>query len=328
LLLVPYCVAHPGVAISELARRFGAPEAEILDDLNLLFVCGLPDYTPADLIEVSIVEDMVHIRMADYFARPLRLTRTEAIPLYLKAQTLLNLLETGHIPGDSAGPSGLKELDSLRAALEKLGQALLPQEGGVAELTKRIRVQLESGEAQWLGSLREAVTGRRRVDLEYYTYSRDALTRRFVDPHLVFASFGHWYVSGYCHLAQDKRMFRLDRIKTLTLTEEGFEEPEDVDAELPPPLIYVPGPDATKVRLRVEAGIAQWLEEYLPIDQAKDVRGGRRELTFRTSAFPWLEKLLLRFGSDVEVLEPTELSDNMRDAASRILKLYEPAKKH
>jgi proteasome accessory factor C len=197
----------------------------------------------------------------------------------------------------------------------------------VAELTKRIRVQLESGEAQWLGLLREAVTGRRRVDLEYYTYSRDALTRRFVDPHLVFASFGHWYVSGFCHLAQDKRMFRLDRIKTLTLTDEGFEEPEDVDAELPPPLIYVPGPDATKVRLRVEGGIAQWLEEYLPIDEAKDVRGGRRELTFRTSAFPWLEKLLLRFGSDVEVIEPTELADSMRDAAARILKLYQPSKK-
>ena len=99
LLLVPYCVAHPGVSIAELAKRFGAPEKEILDDLNLLFVCGLPDYTPADLIEVFIDEDQVFIRMADYFARPLRLTRTEAIPLYLKAQALVNLLQgTGRRP--------------------------------------------------------------------------------------------------------------------------------------------------------------------------------------------------------------------------------------
>lgn len=328
LLLVPYCVQHPGVSISELADRLGASETEILEDLNLLFVCGLPDYTPADLMEVYIDEDQVFIRMADYFARPLRLTRTEAIPLYLKGQALLNLLE-----GSADGRSGLKELDSLRSSLEKLGKALLPQEGGVAELTKRIKVQLESGEARWLGLLREAVTDRRRVDLEYYTYSRDALTRRHFDPQLVFASLGHWYVTGYCHLAQDRRLFRLDRIKSLDLTEERFEQPDESVAELPPPLSYVPGPDDVRVRLRVEGGLAQWMSEtgtvqgYLPIEESRELRGGRRELVFRTSASPWLEKLLLRFGPDVEVLEPPELAERMRDTAKRILALYELPKR-
>ena len=326
LLLVPYCVAHPGVSISELAQRLGAPEKEILEDLNLLFVCGLPDYTPADLIEVFIDEDRVHIRMADYFARPLRLTRTEAIPLYLKGQALVNLLE-------GSGGSGLTELAPLRSGLEKLGRALLPQEGGVAELTKRIKVQLEKGEAQWLGPLRAAVTEHRQVDLEYYTYSRDALTRRRVDPYLVFASLGHWYVSGYCHLAQDRRMFRLDRIKTIELTDDHFEEPTDGETELPPPLIYVPGPDDMRVRVRVDGGVAQWLTEfgwtqgYLRIEESKALRGGRHELVFRTSALPTLEKLLLRLGPGIEVLEPVELADRLRDAAKRILALYEPAKR-
>jgi proteasome accessory factor C len=322
LLLVPFCVQNPGISIKDIAKRFGAPEKEILEDLELLFVCGLPDYTPADLIEVIIEEDTVVIRMADYFARPLRLTRTEAIPLYLKAQALVNLN-----PGSSDGRTGVKELASLRSALDKLGKALLPQEGGIAELTKRIKVQLESGEAKWLSLLREAVTQQRRVDLEYYTYSRDNMTRRQVDPHLVFASLGHWYFSGYCHMVQDKRMFRLDRIKSIALTDEMFEQPTEQDAELPPPLIYVPGPDDQLVRLRVAKGIAQWLGDYLPVDKRKDVRGGKEELEFRTSAFPWLEKLLLRFGSDVEVVEPKELAESMREAASRILALYEPSRK-
>jgi proteasome accessory factor C len=321
LLLVPYCVAHPGVSIGDLAKRFSAPEKEIIEDLNLLFVCGLPDYTPADLIDVFIEEDQVYIRMADYFARPLRLTRTEAIPLYLKAQAMVNLLE-----GTADGRSGLKELASLRSALEKLGKALLPQEGGVAELTKRIKVQLESGEARWLSLLREAVTERRQIDLEYYTYSRDSLTRRKVDPHLVFASFGHWYFSGYCHMVEDRRMFRLDRIKTLELTDERFDEPDDGAAELPPPLIYAPGPDDIRVRVRVARGIGQWLGEYLPVEETKELRGGRQEFVFRTSAFEWLEKLLLRFGSDVEVVEPAELAARMQTAARRILDLYQPRK--
>lgn len=315
LLLIPYCVKHPGVTIGELAKRFGAPESEILEDLNLLFVCGLPDYTPADLMEVFIEEDMVFIRMADYFARPLRLTRTEAIPLYLKAQALVNLLQGGEQKG------GLRELASLRSALTKLGKALLPQEGGVAELTKRIRVQLESGEAKWLGLLRDAATEHRSVDLEYYTYSRDNMTRRKVDPYLVFASFGHWYFSGYCHLVEDRRMFRLDRIKSLELTDDTFEPPVD-GAELPPPLIYAPSPDDVKVKLRVTSSIAQWLSEVIPVERSKSLPGEWTELEFRTSAFPWLEKLLLRFGSEVQVIEPAELGDRMRDTAKRILALY------
>ncbi len=323
LLLVPYCVAHPGVSIGELARRLGAPEKEILDDLNLLFVCGLPDYTPADLIEVVIEEDTVVIKMADYFARPLRLTRTEAIPLYLKAQALVHLL---HGAGDDR--SGLKELASLRAALEKLGRALLPQEGGVAELTKRIKVQLESGESKWLGLLRDAVTEHRQIDLEYYTYTRDNMTRRKVEPHLVFASLGHWYFSGFCHLAQDKRMFRLDRIKSLELSDELFIPPDDADAELPPPLVYVPGPDDVLVKIRVSRAVAQWLPEYYRVDKTKDLRGGRQELEFRTDGIPRLEKLLLRFGAGVEVVEPADLVERLQNAAKRILELYEGPTKH
>ena len=328
LLLVPYCVKHPGVSIGELAQRLGASDREILEDLNLLFVCGLPDYTPADLMEVFVDEDRVYIRMADYFGRPLRLTRTEAIPLYVKGQALVNLLE-----GAANGKGGLRELAPLRAALDKLGRALLPQEGGVAELTKRIRVQLESGEAQWLELLRDAITQRRPIELEYYTYSRDALTRRRVEPHLVFASVGHWYMSGYCHLAQDRRMFRLDRIKSLELAEGGFEQPVDGEAELPPPLFYVPGPDDISVRLRANTEIAQWLSEYggafppLPVQSSKDVRGGKTELTFRTSALEWVEKLLLRFGDEIEVLEPRELAERTREAAQRILALYTKPKK-
>jgi proteasome accessory factor C len=328
LLLVPYCVRHPGVSIGELATRFDAPEPEIIEDLNLLFVCGLPDYSPADLIEVFIEEDRVYIQMADYFARPLRLTRTEAIPLYLKAQALVNLLE-----GSTQARSGLKELASLRSALEKLGKALLPQEGGVAELTKRIKVQLESGEAQWLGLLREAITSSRRVELEYYTYSRDALTRRQVDPGLVFASMGHWYFSGYCHLARDTRMFRLDRIKSLELTDEGFEAPAITGSELPPLLTYSPSPDDVRVKLRVTRGIAQWLGEsgwlqgYLPVEARRGVRGGREELVLRAPGGDWLEKLLMRFGPEVEVLEPPELAERLKERAKAILALYAPKRK-
>ena len=119
-------------------------------------------------------------------------------------------------------------------------------------------------------------------------------------------------------------MFRLDRIKSISLTDETFEPPAAADSELPPPLVYVPGPDDVLVRIRVALGISSvTLAEYFNVESTKDLPGGRQEITFRTSPSPTLEKLLLRFGSDVEVLEPADLAERMRDAANRILALYE-----
>src|SRR5262245_22662180 len=107
LVVVPYVVRHPGVRVEELTRLFGVGETELLDDLNLLFVSGLPPYGPGDLIDVQVEEGRVWIGMADYFARPVRLTRAEALALYLKGKALL-------------GTPGLEEAPDLASALAKI----------------------------------------------------------------------------------------------------------------------------------------------------------------------------------------------------------------
>ncbi|HWL65262.1 MAG TPA: protein pafC, partial [Actinomycetota bacterium] len=82
LLLLPYAIQHPGVTVGELAGKFGIDKRDLLDDLNLVFLCGLPGYGPGDLIDVDLDEDRVYVRMADYFAAPLRLAPAEALVLY------------------------------------------------------------------------------------------------------------------------------------------------------------------------------------------------------------------------------------------------------
>ena len=69
----------------------GAGKAELLEDLNLLFVSGLPPYGPGDLIDVQVEEGRVWVGMADYFSRPVRLSRSEALALYLRGKALLGL---------------------------------------------------------------------------------------------------------------------------------------------------------------------------------------------------------------------------------------------
>src|SRR6266511_2007258 len=159
LVVVPYVLRHPGVRIDELTKLFDIGEAELLEDLNLLFMSGLPPYGPGDLIDVQVEEGRVWIDMADYFSRPVRLSRSEALALYLKGKALL-------------GTPGLPEAGALESALGKLEAALGPETLG------RLAGLVEAAEggppAETLEALRRSAAEHRRLEIEYYSASRDS----------------------------------------------------------------------------------------------------------------------------------------------------------
>ncbi len=110
LAVVPWVVAEDGPTLAEVCARFGySSEAELQSDLNLLFVCGVPPYTPDALIEVDVADGRVWIRYADWFARPLRLTAAEALTLVAASAALLGSGGAGDLdgpPGPGAGQAG------------------------------------------------------------------------------------------------------------------------------------------------------------------------------------------------------------------------------
>ena len=131
-------------------------EPELLADLDLLFVSGLPPYGPGDLIDVDIQDGRIWIGMADYFARPLRLTRSEALAIYLRATVL-------------AGAPGLEEAPALSSAIGKLAEALGPETLG--ELPERVDSAGDGRTPDTLGELRRAATDHERLRIEYYAAS-------------------------------------------------------------------------------------------------------------------------------------------------------------
>ncbi|MGH2819832.1 MAG: WYL domain-containing protein, partial [Actinomycetota bacterium] len=173
LMMVPYAIRHPGVSVEELSRRFEVPKDSLIEDLHLLFLCGLPGYGPGDLIDVSMEEDRVYVRMADYFAAPLTLTPAEALELHAQGSALAELPE-------------MEEAESLRRALAKLERALGTAGRGDGEAL--IEVRLEPGAGEHVRAIREAVARRRRVELEYLSAARGEMTTRKVDPWALFVT--------------------------------------------------------------------------------------------------------------------------------------------
>jgi proteasome accessory factor C len=303
LVIVPYLVQHPGTEIAEAARLFDVPERELRDDLVLLFMAGLPPYGPGDLIEVEIDEDRVHISMADQFSRPLRLTRSEALALYLRGTELL------------ATP-GLPDAPALRSALAKLADGLGPETLGEAA-----RIQtVESGRpAELLEQLREAARDRAGLEIEYFAASTNEWTVRAVDPEVVFASLGKWYVAAWDVTHDAERLFRADRIRSARRTGERFAPRGLAGAGR---ALYTPSEDDVPVRLLLRPA-ARWVAEYYSTADELELPDGSLEVTLPSRRLGWVAGLLLRLGSDAEVLMPPDLRERVKDLAGRALERYQ-----
>jgi proteasome accessory factor C len=303
LVIVPYLVQHPGTPLAEVTRLFGVAEDELTADLGMLFVSGLPPYGPGDLIDVEIRDGCVWVTMADYFARPLRLTRHEALTLYLRGTEL-------------AAMPGLPHAPALDSALHKLGEGLGRETLG--DLPQRVQAAGGGRPAETLDALREASTGHARLRIEYYAHSSTETSTREIDPEEVFFAIGNWYVAAFDHRSDEERLFRADRIRNLEPTGERFEPRGLAGAGRP---LYTPSERDLDVRLLLRPE-GRWVAEYYEVSAEIERDDGCLEITLPTARTEWVERLLLRLGTDAEVLEPEGLKDRVRDLARRTREPY------
>ncbi len=303
LTAVPYLVQHPGTPVVEAARLFGMSEPDLYADLNLLFVSGLPPYGPGDLIDVEIQDGRIWIGMADYFARPLRLTRAEALALYVGGTA-------------SAGAPGLQEAPALASALAKLAEGLGPE--ALGDLPGRVEAAGPGKPVEPLDALRNAAEGRERLRIEYYAASTAETTSREVDPEEVFYALGNWYVVAWDHRSDAERLFRADRVRSVEPTGERFEPRGLAGAGRP---LYTPAAGDVSVTLRL-APEARWVAEYYETERERELGDGRLEVDLPAGRLEWLERLLLRLGPEAEVVGPGELKDRVRDLIGRTRKRY------
>jgi proteasome accessory factor C len=304
LVIVPYLVQHQGAELSQVAGLFDLPADQLRRDLDLLFMSGLPPYGPGDLIDVEVdQDDHIWITMADHFARPLRLTRSEALSLYLRGTELV------------ATP-GLPMAPALASAMRKLREELGPETLGDAE--SRIETAASGSVPEHLDLLRRAARSYETLQIEYYAPSTGAWTTRMIQPEEVFASLGNWYVAAWDAGADAERLFRADRIRSAEGTGATFAPRglEGVGRSL-----YTPGADDLSVRLRLRPA-ARWIAEYYTSTDPLEGPDGSLEVTLPTARLGWVARLLLRAGPEVEVVSPPELRAEVEDLAQRTLERY------
>ncbi len=300
LAVLQYAAGRPeGVAIDELCERFALRPAELVKELEMAAMVGADSLHYDEMPFEVIVEDgRVWVRLFS-FGRPLRLTPGEGLALVAAADALV---------GRDADPD-----TPLWRALTKLA-ALLGIEPGEA-----VDVDLDPEGGPTGRLLAEAIARGRRVGFRYWSYGRDVVATRQVDPWRVFADAGSWYLAGRAVEVDAGRRFRLDRMEAVEVLDEAAEPPPDevdttvqIDDREPQVVLDLPAD-------------ARWVAEAFPVVAVQPGQDGRLIVTLAVAGPSWLDRLLLRLGPEARVLDiDPSLGDRqaLAAAAERVLARY------
>ena len=285
--LVPYLTTHQGIAISELAKTFDTTVKEITDDLNTLWMCGLPGYTPLELIDLEFESGFVSIRNAETLAAPRALDRAEALSIYMG----LDLL-SAELGGSNS--SLVSEISNLQEQLR-------------SQLISAPQVQIEASLASELRALiLRAIRRRGWLEITYHSAANDQVTKRQVAPYELSQSGSHEYLQGYCDNAKAIRNFRADRIVAVS----------EIADQLWPSNLVSANDEAIDYEVKVHAASRQVLE-VLP-----QISANSTTATIQGYSAPWISRAILSLAGQVEATAPTEIRAAVHARALAALENY------
>ena len=285
--LVPYLTTHQGIAISELAKTFDTTVKEITDDLNTLWMCGLPGYTPLELIDLEFESGFVSIRNAETLAAPRALDRAEALSIYMG----LDLL-SAELGGSNS--SLVSEISNLQEQLR-------------SQLISAPQVQIEASLASELRALiLRAIRRRGWLEITYHSAANDQVTKRQVAPYELSQSGSHEYLQGYCDNAKAIRNFRADRIVAVS----------EIADQLWPSNLVSANDEAIDYEVKVHAASRQVLE-VLP-----QISANSTTATIQGYSAPWISRAILSLAGQVEAIAPTEIRASVHARAVAALENY------
>lgn len=295
LVMLPWLMKREKVKISDMAAQFSLSEQDLIEDIELAAMCGLPPYTPLELTEVYVDGDYIVVGPNKYFERRLELTASEAFGLSLLAAA------ADDVPGFARD----KELKS---ALKKLRRVL---GDGVVDVDVEV--------PEFLDVVTEAATSGELLDIVYWTPARNEESSRRICVRSVFTDRGHWYVTADDDASDATRHFRVDRIRSVQKT--GNYAPVHSGA-VEIPVWFSDTNEQPIVVLDVDPKAA-WVVETYPCRKVTERDNGVLRVHMVVTSEHWLSRLLLRAGDAVTVVSPPEFVDLKRRAAREVLRRYE-----
>jgi len=287
--LVPFLRANPGMNIKEIATEFKVSVSEIVSDLDLLMVCGLPGYTPLELIDLSTDEGYVTLRDPQNLEYPRNFTIHELLILKIALSALLV----------DSPPMLHSEIGSLISKLDHQMPNQISSEG-ILFVPDNILNLRRIGE--------EALVKNQQVEISYRNDTKDELTNRKISLIREYESEGEYFWDAWCHLANAKRTFNLEKISSATLSMD------------PSSIGDLSGENAAlTVRLRIRQKSQFFAKHQNILKQTEEPEIYEARIYQRE----WLVREILSAGETATVITPSDLKVQVKKRATQALSQYQ-----
>lgn len=224
---------------------------------------------------------------------------------------------------------GTEMQSALNSALNKVASALPPQgHEYVRALDALFSIGLgpHKNYQQYKNTvdlITQAIDKARTAQIRYFSASRNTTGRREVDPYRLWYASGGLYLIAYDHLRKDVRMFAVERIRSITLTDHPYQMPLGFDVEeyVQDALMIMRG-RRINVELLFSKKVAAWVKDKLwhASQETFPMKDGRLRITLKVADTDELVGWILSFGSQVRVLWPEALRHKVTEEVRKILR--------
>lgn len=219
--------------------------------------------------------------------------------------------------------AGLRSLDSVSGS-RYYGQLMEKIQAGSSELISgrdSILIDLSSwyktSLAPKIATIQDAIENRHIIEFDYYAPSGES--KRSIEPYYVVFKWSSWYVYGWCLKRKDYRLFKLNRMDKVRETDKDFicrnAPVPDLSSELAFPRNFL-------LKALFDADMKWRLVEEFGPDCYEVQEDGRLLLTQDYSDINDLTMWMLTFGDKVEVFEPAEVRERLKEIAESMIETY------
>ena len=290
------------VRAQDLSQRFNVSLRTIYRDIRSLEAAGVPILGEAG-VGYSIMEG--------YRLPPIMFTRDEAGSFVAAEKLMLQFTDAG------LGAYFKSAMDKIKSVL-KGGEKdwISAIENGV--WTVPVHEPFNKKVSNALPILFSSMALQQQVQLMYRSLSASEPQKRLIEPVGVFYENNRWYLYAFCHLRQDYRQFRTDRIEAIQSTQIPFSK-----SHTGPEVYKNENKDCikTKVVIAVQKKVAHYVGEgkkyygFVGEEENKN----EVEMTFMTPSLEGLARWYLMFGDQARILEPESFKAKVKELAEKTL---------
>jgi predicted DNA-binding transcriptional regulator YafY len=288
--LVPYILENPGISTIDLAAKFSVTQKQIEKDLQLIFLCGLPGYTPYELIDLTFEDGIVSIIEPQVLTKPRNFSSNEMVVIKLGLEILreINVNEPN-------------KLDKISTLLQKVHRETDQDSVLLAK---------EISSSPYYSVINTAISQRKQLSIEYQSVSKDQLSTRLIVPYNISMLNGNLYLSAYDMDRQSDRVFKLDLISKCEIgdrTESDLVKSTSIDQI---------------VELMVDVRLTNFIERNTSIIVDQRLTADGIKVTLKVNNLEWISRAVISYAPNITVISPIALSEMIEQRAKNLLNAY------